>query len=400
MEEINKGIVIGIDGLTATGKSTVATKIIKKYKNVVHLEMSQLYKQIGEWYILLRNQKFTKSEIEYFIREYIKPTYKVVKQEVIFELNFPKPQLTMSTFYIKNEIYKLSKDDEIRKTLYKIIRKVIDELKETNGVIITGRRLKMLYPKMDYHFCLKASEDVRINRLMDRDNVSEEEAKIRKVEEKIYDIGTDVITVNSERLSPKEIMKMIENILISSNNKSKIIKVHFIGAPSTGKSTICKYCADKYNEVYTTEFVRDYMMEVGMNNDDLAAQGFDFWKMILKKQLSIEKKQEKVAHRFLFADSGPLTIGIGKGYMEKPEMIKLIDKQIEEADVIFFCDNEFGFVDDGMRPGNFEHSNDVEIKTKKYLNEHNIPYITLSGTVLERFKSVQQVLKKYEVNKR
>lgn len=142
------------------------------------------------------------------------------------------------------------------------------------------------------------------------------------------------------------------------------------------------------------------MMEVGMNNDDLAAQGFDFWKMILKKQLSIEKKQEKVAHRFLFADSGPLTIGIGKGYMEKPEMIKLIDKQIEEADVIFFCDNEFGFVDDGMRPGNFEHSNDVEIKTKKYLNEHNIPYITLSGTVLERFKSVQQVLKKYEVNKR
>lgn len=394
---INKGIVIGIDGLTATGKSTVAKKLIKKHNNIIHLEMSQLFKKVGEWYVLLKNQNYSKNDINYFIKRYIKFSYQVINKEVIFSINLPKPILTMSNFYIKNEIYNLSQEDEIRKYLYKSIRKCINELKENNAVILTGRRLNQVYSELDYHFCLKASQETIAARLIERENISNDEAKLRKIEEKIYQISSDVITVDTERMSRQRVVQLIENILNSSKKRSKIIKVHFIGAPSTGKSTICRYCANKYKEPYTTEYVRDYMIETGMNNKDLAVQGFDFWSKILKRQLILEKKKEKLAKRFLFADSGPLTIGIGKGWMDNPEMLDLIDKQLKEAEIIFLCDNNFGFVNDGMRPGSFTHSDDVEKKTISFLNEKKIPYIVITGTIEERFKTIQQVLKKYEV---
>ncbi len=393
---IEKGIVIALDGLTATGKSTVAKKLTRKYKDLVHIEMSELYKEVGKWWILLKEQGFTKKEMTDFITTYINPTYKVVKQNVKFTLNLPEPDLTMSSFYIKNELYKVIQVDEIQNKLYKILRKVIDELKDKHTIILTGRSLHEVYKDIDYHFCLKADESVRVARIMERDNVSETEAKKRRVEEKIYEFSEDVISINSERLSPKEIMKLIENVIITSKKNDKIIKVNFVGTTSVGKSTMCTYCAEKYNEPYSTEYIRDYMIEHGMGCEDLNNMSYELWFKIAKAHLVRERKMEKLCHRFLFADSGAMAIGLDWNFMDKPEMQELIDKQLHEAEVIFLCDNNLAFEDDGMRPASAERSKQLQVKIINLLNEKNIPYIVLSGSIEERFKTVEQVLNKYK----
>ena len=393
---INKGLVIGLDGLTAAGKSTVANKIIKKYKNVLHIEMSELYKDVGSWFILLKSQNFSNKEIVDFIKNYVRPEYKIVKQRVEFNLNLPVPNLTMSSFYIKNELYKIIQIDEIQNKLYTVLRDIIDELKADNAIILTGRMLSEVYPNLDYHFCLKADEDVRIARIMERDGVSEADARARRIEEKIYKFDSNVISVNSERLSPKDILQLIENVIITSTKRDKIIKVHFLGTTSTGKSTMCRYCAEKYKEPYSTEYIRDYMEEHGMGAEDLNDMSYELWYRIAKTQLALEKKREQLSNKFFFADSGAIAIGLDWHFMDKPDMAKLVDKQLNEAEVIFVCDNNLEFEDDGMRPGSPARSKRLQVNMLKLLDEKKIPYIMLSGTIEERFKTVQQILNTFE----
>ena len=393
---INKGLVIGLDGLTAAGKSTVANKIIKKYKTVLHIEMSELYKDVGSWFILLKSQNFSNKEIVDFIKNYVRPEYKIVKQRVEFNLNLPVPNLTMSSFYIKNELYKIIQIDEIQNKLYTVLRDIIDELKADNAIILTGRMLSEVYPNLDYHFCLKADEDVRIARIMERDGVSEADARARRIEEKIYKFDSNVISVNSERLSPKDILQLIENVIITSTKRDKIIKVHFLGTTSTGKSTMCRYCAEKYKEPYSTEYIRDYMEEHGMGAEDLNDMSYELWYRIAKTQLALEKKREQLSNKFFFADSGAIAIGLDWHFMDKPDMAKLVDKQLNEAEVIFVCDNNLEFEDDGMRPGSPARSKRLQVNMLKLLDEKKIPYIMLSGTIEERFKTVQQILNTFE----
>lgn len=392
---IEKGLVIALDGLTASGKSSVAEKLKRKYKDIVHVEMSELYKEVGKWWILLKEQGFSKSDILDFVSKYIKFTYKIEKQEVKYISNLPTPVLTMSSFYIKNQLYKIIQNDEVQKKLYKVLRKIINELKENYTVVLTGRMLSEVYPDLDYHFCLKADEETRIARIMERDGVSEEEARTRRIEEKIYHFDSNVISINSERLSTKEMIRLIENVIVTKNRTDKIIKVHFLGTTSTGKSTMCRYCAQKYHEPYSTEYIRDYMEEHGMGAEDLNDMSYELWYKIAKTQLQKEKRAEKLSNKFFFADSGAIAIGLDWHFMDRPEMAELVDKQLNEAEVIFVCDNNIEFEDDGMRPGSPARSKKLQVNMIKLLNEKNVPYIMLSGSIEERFKTVQQVLNKF-----
>ena len=390
---IEKGMVIGIDGLSATGKSTAAYKIIKKYSNVIHLEMSDLYKLLGEWYFLLQKQKFTNQEILDFIDKYIKVEYKVVKQEVVFNLNLPRPVHTESAFFIKNQTKKIMQNQDVRNKTYKVIKRIIDELKKDNAIILTGRELYKVYPKLDYHFCLKLDDEERIKRLMNREGITEQETKSRNLEKKIYDFSDDVITINSERMSPKEILKLIENVITTCNKNDKIIKVHFMGTTSSGKTTMCRYCAEKYNEPYSVELIRKYVEEKGITASELSTITYETFYELAEQQLLSEKKREKLSKKYFFADSGAIAMALDCNFMDRPDMIELVDRQLKEAEVIFLCDNNIDFVDDGIRRG-ANSSQILHDKMLNYLNQKNIPYIILSGSIEERFKTIQQVLKK------
>ena len=206
---IEKGLVIALDGLTASGKSSVAEKLKRKYKDIVHVEMSELYKEVGKWWILLKDQGFSKSDILDFVSKYIKFTYKIEKQEVKYISNLPTPVLTMSSFYIKNQLYKIIQNDEVQKKLYKVLRKIINELKENYTIVLTGRMLSEVYPNLDYHFCLKSNEEIRIARIMERDGVTLEEAQYRRIELHIINEITIKDVAKLENVQKRQIEKSL-----------------------------------------------------------------------------------------------------------------------------------------------------------------------------------------------
>lgn len=137
------------------------------------------------------------------------------------------------------------------------------------------------------------------------------------------------------------------------------------------------------------------MEEHGMGAEDLNDMSYELWYKIAKTQLQKEKRAEKLSNKFFFADSGAIAIGLDWHFMDKPEMAELVDKQLNEAEVIFVCDNNLEFEDDGMRPGSPARSKRLQVNMIKLLDEKKIPYVMLSGSIEERFKTIQQILKKY-----
>lgn len=391
---INNGLVIGIDGLSGAGKSTLAKILKNKHKNIIHVEMSNLYVLYAQWYAFLKEQNYTRQEILDFFDTYLKVNYRIVRREVIFSVNFGLPVINDSIFNIKNLLKELLTKDEFKKLVYKQIRKVIKEISIDYAVVLTGRELQKVYPNMDYFFMLTLDEEIRIMRLMKRENISEEEAKIRNVERKIYNFSKDTILVNSGRLSPRKISNLVENVVLTSKKKDRIIKVNFLGTTSSGKTTICQYAAKMYKEPYSTEFLRDYGEKHHLTVEDAVNIPLETWCDVLDEQLAFEKNSEKLAKKYFFADSGAITAALDWNLIEYPRMKELVNQQLTDAEVIFVCDNNIDFVQDELR-GDSKKSQKLNDKIIEYLTSNNVPYIILTGTVEERFKTIQQILSKF-----
>ena len=76
-----------------------------------------------------------------------------------------------------------------------------------------------------------------------------------------------------------------------------------------------------------------------------------------------------------------------------PKIENLVNDQLYSANLIFICDNDIPYIEDGLRP-----SKSKTIKTQQkiidYLNKKQLPYIILSGDVNERIKTIEQIIKK------
>ncbi|MBE6138464.1 MAG: hypothetical protein E7173_01810 [Firmicutes bacterium] len=108
----------------------------------------------------------------------------------------------------------------------------------------------------------------------------------------------------------------------------------------------------------------------------------------------------KIAKRYTFADSGAITYAIFFKHLDSPEMAELVDKQLEEAEVIFVCDNEFEFVIDGIRESDPEVYKNLQKDLIAFFKRRNIPFVMLSGSIEKSFRTVEEILKKYETKKK
>lgn len=81
----------------------------------------------------------------------------------------------------------------------------------------------------------------RINRMILRDKILEESAiENIKIQNRITYIDNRAILLNSSRLNKKDIELMVNNVIRFRKLNTKKRKIIFLGAASTGKSTICK----------------------------------------------------------------------------------------------------------------------------------------------------------------
>lgn len=165
----NKNIVIGIEGLVGAGKTSICRELLKRDKNSILLNGGNLYRAIVYTLMqkesnLIKLKKITKNAD---IKKYM--------DELNVEIRIEDRE---SKIYING---KLADEEELQSKasslavsviggiadntkLFEFAKNLIDELKQEHNVIISGRSLMEIYPKLDYHLFITASLEERINR--------------------------------------------------------------------------------------------------------------------------------------------------------------------------------------------------------------------------------------------
>jgi nicotinamide riboside kinase len=167
-------------------------------------------------------------------------------------------------------------------------------------------------------------------------------------------------------------------------------KVVFVGAESTGKSTLVAYLAREFDTVYVPEIGRTIWEEKQgqLNVDDYVE--------IARKHRQAEAEALARAHRYLFVDTSALTtllLGYCFGHVEQApaELLRYADDCRQRYAHHFVCADDIPFEQDGVR-----ESEDWRTRIQKLvladLDAREIPYTIVHGTVEERAAQVRRVL--------
>jgi NadR type nicotinamide-nucleotide adenylyltransferase len=170
----------------------------------------------------------------------------------------------------------------------------------------------------------------------------------------------------------------------------QVKRVVFLGAPSTGKTTIAELTAKHYNTKFVAEFGRDYWLEHQV--DRLLTQ--EQLLFIAEEQIRLEDEAIKHANKFLIVDTNALTtwhFAIDYYSCALPELEALAYQSKERFDIVFLCNDDIPFEDTWERSGDVKRKEFQAFITEQ-LHEREITYTLLSGSVENRFKQVQSVL--------
>ena len=164
-----ENLVIGIEGLVGSGKTSICRNIIDIVPNTVLLNGGNLYRSIV--YAMMKNG----SELESLkaqgknldikeMMDLFKVEIKLENKETIVYIDGEK--VDEEAIQSKDASMAVSKigGSADNKNLFIFARKLIDDLKKEYNVIVSGRSVMKIYPDCNYHFFVIADLDERVKR--------------------------------------------------------------------------------------------------------------------------------------------------------------------------------------------------------------------------------------------
>ena len=225
----NKNIVIGIEGLVGSGKTSICRKLLEEDKNAILLNGGNLYRAIVYTLMkqepkLLKLRKLTKNvDIKKYMDDFkveIRVEDRETKIYIDGKLADEEELQSKASSLAVSVVGGIADNTE----LFKYARKLIDELKVEHNVIVSGRSIMKIYPDVDYHLFITASLEERVKRkcIQYKDKENKKEVKrniiIRDILQKLAGfykihkntIKIDVTECKSVEESTRKVLKYIK----------------------------------------------------------------------------------------------------------------------------------------------------------------------------------------------
>jgi NadR type nicotinamide-nucleotide adenylyltransferase len=173
-----------------------------------------------------------------------------------------------------------------------------------------------------------------------------------------------------------------------------ITNVVFLGAPSTGKTTIAKKMAQEFDTAWMPEYGREYWEKHQVNRRLSTKQLVE----IAEGHLEREEKLLYQANQYLFTDTNAITTFMFSQYYHQftlPRLVELANQSASRYDLVFLCETDIPYQDTWDRSG---HAN-RGVFQKQIIGDllvRKIPFFVLSGDLESRTKTVKKILIKHQ----
>lgn len=173
-----------------------------------------------------------------------------------------------------------------------------------------------------------------------------------------------------------------------------ITNVVFLGAPSTGKTTIASRLADEHGTVWMPEYGREYWDQNQVDRRLTREQLVE----LAEGHLEREEAQLWHAREYLFVDTNAITTFMFSNYYHGdalPALSQLADEASRRYDLVFVCGDDIPYDDTWDRSGDAER----QIFQKQIIADlrmRRIPFIELSGDLDTRVRKVNEVLRRFK----
>ena len=166
-------IVIGIEGLVGSGKTSICRELNKRLPNSIILHGGNLYR--GIIYAVMNSNKELGSNMQNLkqmmqdvdikkIMDMLKVEFKVENRETVVYVNGKKIEEEKLQSKQASMAVSVAGGSADNTKLFSFCKNIINEFKEKYNVILSGRALMSIYPELDYHFFITASLDERVKR--------------------------------------------------------------------------------------------------------------------------------------------------------------------------------------------------------------------------------------------
>ncbi len=173
-----------------------------------------------------------------------------------------------------------------------------------------------------------------------------------------------------------------------------ITRVVFLGAPSTGKTTLARELAAQYNTVWMPEYGREYW-EQHQSERRLTLE------QLVEIAAGHHQREETLfqeANERIFIDTDATTTYMFSLYYHgaaHPQLARLADDTLSRYDLFFLCETDIPYDDTWDRSG--EANRQVfQQQIKADLLRRRIPFITLEGDLSTRMRRVADILQGFD----
>jgi NadR type nicotinamide-nucleotide adenylyltransferase len=172
-----------------------------------------------------------------------------------------------------------------------------------------------------------------------------------------------------------------------------ITHIVFLGAPSTGKTTLASRLAERYRTVWMPEYGREYWEKHQVDRRLSPEQLLE----IAEGHLEREEKLLCEADTYLFTDTNALTTLLFAAYYHGralPRLVEIAERAATRYDLVFVCGTDIAYEETWDRSG--EVNRDVfQEMTLADLGNRGIPYTLLGGDLDSRLLAVSRVIEGY-----